>query len=74
MDIKRPRIRGRQVHRQNALQLNSGLSEEQITEAYFRINVTIPLLDDVLGSLRTGFEEGQVTDERNYAASIFHCI
>ena len=59
VDIKRPRICGRQVHRQNALQLDSGLSDEQLTEDYFRINVTVPMLDDVLGSLQTRFEEGQ---------------
>ena len=59
VDIKRPRICGRQVHRQNVLQLDSGLSEEQITCGYFCINVTISLLDDVLGSLQTRFEEGQ---------------
>jgi hypothetical protein len=59
VDIRRPRICGRQVHRQNALQLDSGLSDEQLTEYYFRINVTIPLLDDVLGSLQSRFEEGQ---------------
>ena len=35
-----------------ALQLNSGSSDEQLTEDYFRINVTIPLLDDVLESLQ----------------------
>ena len=59
VDIRRPRICGRQVYRQNALQLDSGLSDEQLIEDYFRVNVTIPLLDDVLGSLQSRFEEGQ---------------
>lgn len=52
IEIKRPRVLGRQVHRQNA---DSGLSHEQLIQDYFRINVTIPFLDDVLGSLRFRF-------------------
>ena len=39
--------------------LNSGLSEERTTEDYFHINVTSPILDDVLWSLQTRFEEEQ---------------
>ena len=49
VDIERPRVCGRQVHRQNALQMGSGLSDKQ----YIRINVTISLLDDILGSLQS---------------------
>lgn len=58
VDIKRPRVFGRQVHWEN-YSLISGLSEEQTTEDYFHINVTIPILDDVLWSLQTRFEEEQ---------------
>lgn len=60
VDIKRPRVCARQVHRQNALLLNSGLSDDQLIEEYFRINVTIPFLDDVLGCLQIRFD-GQKT-------------
>ena len=59
VDIRRPRICGRQVYRQNAVQLDSGLSDKLLIEDYFRINVTIPLLDDVLGNPPSRFEKGQ---------------
>ena len=39
--------------------VDSGLPDEQLIEDYFRINVTIPLLDDVLGSLQIRYEERQ---------------
>ena len=58
VDIKRPRLCERQIHQQNALQLSSKLLDDQLIEQYFRINVTIALLD-VLGSLQSRFEEGQ---------------
>ena len=37
----------------------SNLSEEEAAEEYFRINVTIPFLDQVVASMKARFEDGQ---------------
>lgn len=57
VDITRPRICNRQMHRQNATASDSGLTESQLTERYYRINVTVPFLDDVI---QNRFAEGHI--------------
>ena len=37
----------------------SNLSQEESAEEYFRINVTIPFLDQVVASIKARFEGGQ---------------
>ena len=60
VDVKKPRICGRQTNRQNAIGSTvSGLSEIQLVEEHFRINVTIPFLDNVVMQLQNRFTEGQ---------------
>ena len=60
VDVKTPRICGRQTNRQNAIGSTvSGLSEIQLVEEHFRINVTIPFLDNVVMQLQNRFTEGQ---------------
>lgn len=61
VDIKKPRICARQVHRQNAVATSSGelLTHNQQVEKHYCINVTIPVLDDVIVGLCDRFCEGQ---------------
>ena len=58
VDVKKPRICGRQTNRQNAIgSAVSGLSEIQLVEEHFRINVTIPFLDNVVMQLQNRFTD-----------------
>ena len=60
IDVKRPRVCGRQVYRQNVLSPStSDLSVEEQVSQHYRINLTIPLLDDVIGCLLDRFSDGQ---------------
>lgn len=52
VDIKRPRICGRQFYRQNVLLPEQTSTPEKQTEQYYRLNVTIPLLDDIISGLK----------------------
>ena len=55
-----PRICGRQTHRRNALPGDQAdQSPEQQFKNYFRINVTVLILDDVITSLQQRFSDGQ---------------
>lgn len=58
VDNKMSRICGRQANRENALLPQTGLPEKELVEGYFRINVAIPLLDEIIGSLQHRFAEG----------------
>ena len=60
VDIKRPRTCHRQRFRQNAVG-DEQSNEEQAVEDYLRINVTIPLVDEVLESMKARFEGGQAS-------------
>ena len=58
--ISKPRVCGRQVHRQNVSVLTSSqMSVEQQVSDHYRINLTIPILDDVIGCLLERFSDGQ---------------
>ena len=59
VDIKMPRVCKRQTNRANALVSDGGLSEEEKVESYYRVNVTIPLLDEIVGSVKNRFDAGQ---------------
>lgn len=59
VDIKMPRVCKRQTNRANALVSDATLSEEEKVESYYRVNVTIPLLDEIVGSLKSRFDTGQ---------------
>lgn len=60
VEVKMPRICGQQTHRRNALpDVQADQSTEQQVKNYFRINVTIPILDDVITSLQQRFSDGQ---------------
>lgn len=59
VDIKNPRVCGRQTHRQNTMSSSESLTPKQQVENYFRLNVTIPLLDDITNCLNDKFAEGQ---------------
>ena len=54
-----PRVCKRQTNRANALVSDGGLSEEEKVESYYRVNVTIPLLDEIVGSLKNRFDVEQ---------------
>ena len=58
LEKKMPRTCQRQRFRQNAVG-TSNLSQEESAEEYFRINVTIPFLDQVVASMKARFEGGQ---------------
>ena len=59
VDIKKPRVCGRQSHRQNVMALAESLTPEKQIAKYFRLNVTIPLLDDIIGCLTDRFAQEQ---------------
>ena len=60
VDVVRPRICARQRNRQNAVGSSSTeLSPMELIEEYYRINVTIPFLDEVIVALQNRFSEGQ---------------
>ena len=59
VDIKKPRTCNRQRNRSNASLSSDSTSESNVIEQYFRINLTIPFLDEVLESLERRFAEGQ---------------
>ena len=60
VDIKKPRICARQVHRQNAVATSGEqLTYNQQVEKHYCINVTIPVLDDFIVGLCNRFCEGQ---------------
>ena len=59
--MKKPHICQRQRFQQNAVGSEHSVSLEQATEDYFRVSITIPLLDDVLVNMRTRFDNGQDT-------------
>ena len=61
VDVKAPRICGRQSHRRNALPSTAVETPEQMVMNYFRVNVTIPILDDIITSLQERFSDGQDT-------------
>ena len=52
-----PRICGRQTHRGNAVVSNPcGVQTvEQHTKDYFRVNVAIPFVEDVIGELQARY-------------------
>lgn len=58
VDIKKPRTCQRQRFRLNAVGTASS-SQEEAAEEYFRINTTIPFLDQVVSSMKARFEDGQ---------------
>ena len=51
--IKKPRVCAWQGHRQNCVLINteSVMDERTATKVHFRVNVTIPLLEDFIGQL-----------------------
>ena len=60
VDMTKPRTCQRQRFRQNAIGTEQG-NPEQVIEDYYRINVTIPFLDEVVGNMKTRFEDGQAS-------------
>lgn len=60
VEIRKPRTCQRQRFRQNAI-VAEQRNPEQVVEDYFRINVTIPFLDEVVGNMKTRFEDGQAS-------------
>ena len=58
VEIKKPRTCQRQRFRLNAVG-TANLSQEEAAEEYFRINITIPFLDQVISSMKARFEDGQ---------------
>ena len=51
--IKKPRVCGQQVHRQNCVSTDSDMLDKRtVTEVHFRVNLTIPLLDDLVAQLK----------------------
>ena len=58
MEVKKPRNCQRQRFRLNAVG-TANLSQEEAAEEYFRINTTIPFLDQVLSRMKARFEDGQ---------------
>jgi len=61
VDVKAPRIYVRQSHRRNALPSTAVETPEQMVMNYFRVNVTIPVLYDIIISLQERFSDGQDT-------------
>jgi len=60
VEVKSPRICKRQTQRSNALLTTAtDTSAEEIIKNYFRVNVTIPVLDDIITSLQDRFCNGQ---------------
>ena len=53
IDVRKPRVAGRQQHR-----ANSGSASDSICD-YYRINLTIPIIDAVLISMQERFLHGQ---------------
>ncbi len=60
VDVKKPRTCRRQIYRQNAV-VDDTATPEEAAEQYFRVNVTIPFLDQVIESMKERFEEGQAS-------------
>jgi predicted sulfurtransferase len=58
VDIKRARTCQRQRFRQNAI-VTEQQNPEQVIEDYFRVNVTVPFLVEVVGNMKNRFEDGQ---------------
>ena len=59
VDVKKPRTCGRQIHRQNVMSSDESLTSKEQAAKYFRLNVTIPMLDDVITCLTDRFDQGQ---------------
>ena len=58
IEVKKPRTCQRQRFRQNAVGSHN-LTQEEAAEEYFRINVTIPFVDQVITSMKSRFDGGQ---------------
>ena len=62
IEIKMPRICKRQAHRLNAVPVSSGSNHTyQQEEDYFRINVTIPFIDELIQQLLDRFSKTQLS-------------
>lgn len=59
VNITKPRTCQRQKFRQNATTSNEQSTTEQVVENYYRINVTVPLLDDLVQRMIERFDSGQ---------------
>lgn len=55
VQVIKPRICGRQMHRQNAVSSNTSASPLEITKDHFRINVAIPFLEEITGALQARY-------------------
>lgn len=65
VEVKKPQTCRRQQFRQNAVITEHSSGGEGIEE-YFRINVAVSFLDDVLQSMKSRFEDGQTVIAKGF--------